>query len=119
MNDYKELIPSYYEPAPDANRSPLSKHVATQFWGAYTMNPVTGWPGNLSRVYSLVHDDMQRLVKSLEDRIIQLEEELEEEVISGRDLQAQLCDEEADNVRLRQKIRDLEMEASNEPRWTF
>lgn len=66
---------NFLDPEIDVNRSALSKEVAVLFGGKYTMYPLQ-MPGNLSRVWWLVHNDMQNMVKELEDRIDELEEQI-------------------------------------------
>lgn len=83
---------NFLDPDVDINRSNLSKRVAYLFAGQYTTYPIIK-PGNLSRVWWLVHNDVQHVIKDLEE----------------------------ENTRSRQRIADLEQEVATlrEYKWMY
>lgn len=86
-NERAAVGSNYLDPDIDVNRSALSKEVSLIFAGKYTIYPLE-MPGNLNRVWWLVHNDVQRLVKTLEGNLSELERmkiELEEKVNELKD----------------------------------
>jgi hypothetical protein len=65
----------------DVNRSRLSKHIADLFTEKYAINPLQP-AGQLVKTWMMLHDEIQEIIKTLEERSVTLEGEVAQEKLN-------------------------------------